>query len=110
MLAVKFTRIRNVVVAEILEQGEEIKRGKFSFKDADGEHELLSRTYPSIQDPKLYLRGVSTRFDGCATAYIYESAEEAKKAVKAFTGLIKQYNKTHANTISDTSPEVTVAK
>lgn len=32
MLKVKFIRYKNVVIADILEQGEEIERGNFSFE------------------------------------------------------------------------------
>lgn len=94
MLKVKFTRIKNVVVAEILEQGNEIKRGEFRI--SDGTYFICSLAEPHLNDYTLYIRGNYPQFDEFVCAYSYDTIIEAKEAIAAFKALIEKHNSSYS--------------
>lgn len=94
MLKVKFTRIKNVVVAEILEQGDEIKRGEFHI--GDGTYYIRSLDEPCLNDYALHIRGDFPQFDELVCAYSYGTITEAKEAIAAFKALIEKHNASYS--------------
>lgn len=92
MLKIKFWRIENVILMKILEQGDEIERGNFSFKASSGVS-LCSAVTPSLSyDNMIYLRGDSKKLDETVSAYECTTNEEAKARLKAYIEAVKEYN------------------
>lgn len=107
MLKVKFTRIRNVVVAEILEQGVEIKRGEFHI--SDGTYSIRSFGDPELYEYALHIGGENPIWDKRICAYSYYLRSEAKEAIEAFTALIKQHNKSCKYVDLENNTGITIA-
>ena len=94
MLKIKFWRIENVILMQILEQGDEIergKRGKFEFKASNGVS-LRSATNPAVSYDMIYLRGDSKELDETVSAYDCITNEGAKARLKAYIEAVKEYN------------------
>lgn len=110
MLKVKFTRIKNVLVAEILEQPLGVERSRFI--KTKGNYSLASERAPLLDDTSLWIRGYDKSRDNMAVSYTYDTEEEAKEALEEFTCLIKSYNETcpcsHVTSYNDT--EVIIAE
>ena len=91
MLKIKFWRIENVILMKILEQGDEIERGNFSFKASNGVS-LCSATNPAVSYDMIYLRGGSKELDETVSAYDCITNEGAKACLKAYIEAVKEYN------------------
>ena len=93
MLKIKFLRIENVILMQILKQGDEIERGDFDFKASNGIR-LCSASYPAIKfmTLTLYLRGKNKNRDKDVASYCYDTSEEAREQLKAYVEAIKEYN------------------
>ena len=95
MIKVKFTQYKNVVIADILEQGEEVVRGSYNrrFIDQFGRSFYIdSSAFPAISGRTLFLRGVTTSKDKEVAYWSYNTEAEAKTAVQAFQTLIDWHN------------------
>lgn len=108
MLKVKFIRIKNVVTAEILEQGDEIKRGAFSLEQEG--YRMASLDSPSLGEHTLYLRGEDSQYDSLLSSWSYNSIKDAKAAVQGFSTLIKRHNDSIRAEGLEKYIEVTVAE
>ena len=91
MLKIKFWRIENVILMKILEQGDEIERGKFEFKASNGV-KLRSVTNPQICTSELFIQGEFESFDKNVEICTYNTSEEAKEWLKAYVEAVKEYN------------------
>lgn len=91
MLKIKFWRIENVILMKILEQGDEIERGNFSFKASNGVS-LCSGLVPEIADERIYLRGRDISQDTQVVNKFFDTSEEAKVCLKAYIEAVKEYN------------------
>lgn len=91
MLKIKFWRIENVILMKILEQGDEIERGNFSFKASNGVS-LRSDTNPAVSYDMIYLRGDSEESDETVSAYDCTTNEGAKELLKACVEAVREYN------------------
>lgn len=94
MLKIKFWRIENIILMKILEQGDEIergKRGKFEFKASNGVS-LRSVTNPAVSYDIIYLRGDSKELDETVSAYDCITNEGAKARLKSYVEAVKEYN------------------
>lgn len=95
MIKVKFIQYKNVVIADILEQGKEVVRGNYNrrFTDQYGRSFYIdSASFPAVSGRTLFLRGTDVRKDKEVAAWSYNTKEEAKIAVQAFQTLIDQHN------------------
>lgn len=110
MLKVKFTRIKNVLVAEILEQPSGVERSRFI--EVKGDYSLASEREPGLDDTSLWVRGYDKSKDNMAVSYTYDTVEEAKEALEGFTCLIKSYNGSCpcSHITSDNDTEVVIAE
>lgn len=107
-LKVKFLRYKNIVLAEVLEQDEGLRGiGKIKSK---GEYMIVSSNCPSIykEDAHLYIRGRDKSRDSLVVCEIYTNEEEAKEAIKNFTGLINEINAEGEEDKTDEGFEVTI--
>ena len=91
MLKIKFWRIENVILMKILEQGDEIERGKFEF-EASNDVKLCSQLEPEIDDKKIYLRGTNISWDKQVVNSYFGTSEEAKERLKSYVEAVKEYN------------------
>ena len=91
MLKIKFLRIENVIFMKILEQGDEIERGKFEFEASNGMR-LSSQTKPEIGDKKIFLRGELINHDTQVVSKYFNTSEKAKERLKAYAEAVKEYN------------------
>ena len=91
MLKIKFWRIENVILMKILEQGDEIERGRFEFKASNGV-KLRSVTYPQICTSELFIQGKFESFDKDVEICTYNTSEEAKACLKSYVEAVKEYN------------------
>ena len=91
MLIIKFWRIENVMLMKILEQGDEIERGRFEFEASNGV-KLRSVTYPQICTSKLFIQGKFESFDKDVEICTYDTSEEAREQLKAYIEAVKEYN------------------
>ncbi len=91
MLKIKFWRIENVILMKILEQGDEIERGKFEFEASNGMR-LSSQTEPEIGDTKIFLRGTNINRDKQVVKSCFYTPEKARIRLKAYVEAVKEYN------------------
>ena len=91
MLKIKFWRIENIILMKILEQGDEIERGKFEFEASNG-MSLSSRVKPEIDDTEIFLRGRDISRDARVVSEYFNTSEEAKEQLKAYVEAVKEYN------------------
>ena len=99
MLKVKFWRIENTVFMQVLEQGEEIKRGYFKFRTSNN-IEIISDQSPrigqdfpgNIDETMLYIRGENHYEDNSIVAHTFNSVVIAKCYLKDYVEAIKEYN------------------
>lgn len=91
MLKIKFWRIENVILMKILEQGDEIERGKFEFEASNGV-EFLSVKNPALSCDTIYLRGRSKELDENVSAFDCVGREGAEAQLKAYAEAVKEYN------------------
>ena len=91
MLKIKFWRIENVILMKILEQGDEIERGKFEFEASNGV-KLQSRHNPVMHNKTIYLRGRDISHDAQVISEYFNTSEEAREQLKAYVEAVKEYN------------------
>ena len=91
MLEIKFWRIENSIVMKVLEQGEEIERGSFSFRTSN-EITIKSTYYPQIEEDYLFVRGTNVALDTATSSIDFPSVEVAKKYLKMYIEAVKEYN------------------
>ncbi len=91
MLKIKFWRIENVILMKILEQGDEIERGKFEFEASNGV-DLGAQIEPQIGNKKIFLRGELINHDTQVVSKYFNTSEEAKERLKSYVEAIKEYN------------------
>lgn len=91
MLKIKFWRIENVILMKILEQGDEIERGKFEF-EASNDVKLCSQFEPEIDDTKIFLRGTNISRDKQVVNSCFFTPEKARIRLKAYAEAVKEYN------------------
>lgn len=110
MLKVKFTRIKNVLVAEILEQPSGVERSRFV--KIKNDYILASERAPWLDGKSLWIRGYDKSSDNIAVSYTYDTEKKAKEAMEGFTCLIKSYNGTCpcSHITSDNDTEVIIAE
>ena len=93
MLKIKFWRIENVILMKILEQGDEIERGRFGFEASNG-IDLSSRIDPEIDDEEIFLKGKVSSHDTQIVSKFFNTSEDAKAHLKAYVEAVKEYNNT----------------
>ena len=91
MLKIKFWRIENVILMKILEQGDEIERGKFEFEASNG-MSLSSQFRPDIGERKIFLRGTNISWDKQVVNSYFGTSEKAREQLKAYAEAVKEYN------------------
>ena len=91
MLKIKFWRIENVLLMQVLEQGNEIKRENFKFCASNGiEVKRLCR--PELIPDIIYVRGSEEEYDDNIVPCEYSNAEEAKAMLARYIEAVKEYN------------------
>lgn len=94
MLKVKFTRIRNVVLMEVLEQSG-IQRGCGHLYSAIGlELTLQSATSPELQAHNIFICGRNRDKDNKIAAITLNNEEEAREYISNAICLIDSFNDT----------------
>lgn len=91
MLKIKFWRIENVILMKILEQGDEIERGKFEFEASNGVN-FFSQSRPEIESRNIYLRGDNICCDTQVALQYFGTSEKAREQLKAYVEAVKEYN------------------
>lgn len=89
-LKVKMARIENILVAQVLEQNDDL-RGADIMEDEDG-YEIRSNCTPQLNGYEFYVRGSSREEDNKVVCYEYNTVEKAIKAAKHFKKLIDRIN------------------
>ena len=91
MLKIKFWRIKNVLLMQVLEQGNEIKRENFKFCASNG-IEVKSLCRPELIPDIIYVRGCEEEYDDNIVHCEYSNAEGAKEALARYIEAVKEYN------------------
>lgn len=91
MLKIKFWRIKNVLLMQVLEQGNEIKRENFKFCASNG-IEVKSVCRPELTPAIIYVRGSAKEYDDSIAPREYSNAEGAKEALARYIEAVKEYN------------------
>lgn len=91
MLKIKFWRIENTIVMKILEQGDEIKRGRGSFFQHEGV-ELRSCAYPCLYTNEILVCGHNQWQDNRCSSLELDNIEKAKSTLRKYIAVIKAYN------------------
>lgn len=89
MLKIKFWRIKNVLLMQVLEQGNEIKR----FCASNG-IEVKSLCRPELIPDIIYVRGCEEEHDDSIVPREYSNSEEAKEARARYIEAVREYNST----------------
>ena len=89
MLKIKFWRIKNVLLMQVLEQGNEIKR----FCASNG-IEVKSLCRPELIPDIIYVRGCEEEYDDNIVPCEYSNAEGAKEALARYIEAVREYNST----------------
>ena len=93
MLKIKFWRIKNVLLMQVLEQGNEIKRENFKFCASNG-IEVKSVCRPELIPDIIYVRGCEEEYDDNIVPCEYSNAEGAKEALAHYIEAVREYNST----------------
>jgi len=93
MLKIKFWRIKNVLLMQVLEQGNEIKRENFKFCVSNG-IEVKSLCRPELIPDIIYVRGCEEEYDDNIVPCEYSNAEGAKEALARYIEAVREYNST----------------
>lgn len=91
MLKIKFWRVENVLLMQVLEQGNEIKRENFKFCASNG-IEIKSISSPELTPAIIYVRGRAKEYDDSIAPREYGNAEGAKEALALYIEAVKEYN------------------
>ena len=92
MLKVKFTRIKNVVLMEVLEQSG-IQRGRgVLYSTKDSALKLQSITFPELRDFDIFIGGREKDKDNKIASICLSDEEKAKTYVTEATSLVEQFN------------------
>ncbi|MBQ0124740.1 MAG: hypothetical protein KBS59_00255 [Clostridiales bacterium] len=108
-LKVKFMRYKNVVLAEILEQSEDLLGKIHEIHDGDDDYLIKSLYLPQILKSKLFIRGSDKLYDHNVASYSYSDTGEAIKAIKNFTEIINEINSEEEKTLPGEDFEITIA-
>ena len=93
MLKIKFWRVENVLLMQVLEQGNEIKRENFNFCASNG-IEVKSLCRPELIPDIIYVRGCEEEYDDNIVPCEYSNAEGAKEALARYIEAVREYNST----------------
>lgn len=91
MLKIKFWRIENVLLMQVLEQGNEIKRGDFKFCASNG-IKVTSISSPELTPAFINIRGRAKEYDDSIVPRECINAEEAKAMLARYIEAVKEYN------------------
>lgn len=91
MLKIKFWRIENVLLMQVLEQGNEIKRENFKFCASNG-IEVKSLCRPELTPAFIHIRGRAKEYDDSIVPRECINAEEAKATLARYIEAVKEYN------------------
>lgn len=91
MLKIKFWRIENVIMMKVLEQGDEIKRGRGIFFQHEGV-ELRSCAYPCLYTNEILVCGHNQSQDNRCSSLELDNIEKAKSTLRKYIAVIKAYN------------------
>lgn len=93
MLKIKFWRIENVLLMQVLEQGNEIKRENFKFCASNG-IKVMSLCRPELIPDIIYVRGRAKEYDDNIVSRECINAGEAGAMLARYIEAVKEYNST----------------
>ncbi len=93
-IAVHFVRIEHVVMARVMAFPESVRETLNIESAGDDNFLVASASGPALGREVLYLRGKEVMKDHKLMLYEYDCTKSAMEAIRAFTGLIEQWNKT----------------
>jgi len=98
MLKVKFIKYKNILMVDILEQGEEIEKGNFEFEHNG--YSLISEAYVMIDrcNETLYLKGHEAKYYN-TDVYSFNDEKELDEYVSGISDCIRAYNNTLTKSI-----------
>lgn len=107
MLKIKFWRIKNVLLMQVLEQGNEIKR----FCASNG-IEVKSLCRPELIPDIIYVRGCEEEYDDNIAPCEYSNSEEAKEMLARYIEAVREYNSIlqKKEAVDDETIEVVIAE
>ncbi len=89
LLEVEFTRIRNVVVMEVINQPAYIRgKGELHFHDGIT---LFASSSPELEGESIWLRGTNDKFDNEAAVMAFETEEQAIERLVKYEACIESY-------------------
>ena len=91
MLKIKFWRIKNVLLMQVLEQGDEIERGFFAFSTSNGV-EFNSSRLPEIELKKIFIRGENKKEDNKVAVFDCEDERKAKILLNRYIEAVRECN------------------
>lgn len=92
MLKIKFTRIKNLVIMEVLEQGPEIRRGQGLIKESFNGIKINSSNYPQLTEDTIYVLGELDHKDSFASVREFKSIELASRFYSKCIDAVERYN------------------
>lgn len=96
MLKIKFTRNKNIVFMEILEQGEEIVRGSDKIYESKNGIEICTDEYPQLFSNKIYVRGTDIFKDEYLSCIEFSTIAFAKRYFTKAVEAVEEYNLSHS--------------
>lgn len=95
-IVVDFTRIKNVLIADIVNMPKElVGSGEIVSNER---YEIASVSYALLTSKVLYLTGSLDYNNDCYLSYNYDTEVEAQEALECYTELISKYNKRISST------------
>lgn len=90
MLKVKFRRIKNVVLMEVLEQNIN-SADEFLYCSSDG-ISIMSRKGPELKSDTIFIRGSNTAHDNSVTSIEFDLVSQAKTYYQKCVRTIQNFN------------------
>lgn len=104
-LRVAFMQVEHVVLMKVLEQPEDIKRGDGELFKASNGVVLLSADRLAFRDDALWVRGTSSRLDGCVSIANYGTDVEAASTIGRLSIAIREYNQSREKAKPAATPD-----
>ena len=104
MLKVKFRRIKNVVLMEVLEQTDINIKNEFLFCASNG-IQIYSRRIPELTETTIFIRGVDENFNNHVSAVTLDNEKKAKKFLMDHVRAIQEFKEFLKGTYSTSTKD-----
>ena len=96
MLKIKFTRKKNIVIMEILEQSNEIIRGSGKLYEGKNDIEIYTGRHPQLFTNAIYICGTDITKDNFLSVIEFSSIAQAQQFYTRAIEAVEGYNLSHS--------------